>query len=101
VAKGTIVLFQNVNCEGDSAIYEDSEGTAHVSDKNFNDRTSSFIVVKGHWQLYQDANYQKAFPGVFGPGVYTPLEKYNVKNDSVSSIKCLDLSEAQKLGFKG
>ncbi|MGZ3821302.1 MAG: beta/gamma crystallin-related protein, partial [Mucilaginibacter sp.] len=56
------------------------------------DQVSSFIVVSGKWQFYEDINFGKPTGPVFGPGYYEWVEKYGIRNDSVSSFKCVELT---------
>jgi hypothetical protein len=56
---------------------------------DFNDRASSFAVLSGTWQLFNDSNFQKAQGSVFAPriGGYPWVEDYDVANDTVSAVR--------------
>ena len=55
--------------------------------KKFNDKVSSFIIRKGKWNFYADADYYGRYNSKpFGPGIYYSLPG-SIKNDSLSSLK--------------
>jgi len=61
----------------------------HAEDPTFNDAVSSFVVMKGFWKLFRDGNFANPYDGEFGPGVYEWTENYGVRNDEMSSLKCI------------
>jgi len=54
---------------------------------DWNDKTSSIVVVSGHWQCFRDINFQVPQGKVLGPGVYPFVETFGIDNDSVSSVR--------------
>jgi len=87
---GEILIFHNVNMRGGHRhIFNEEPDLRHVEDPGFNDAVSSFVIIKGVWKLYRDTNYNNAYDGEFGPGVYDRVENYGVKNDDMSSLKCI------------
>lgn len=64
---------------------------------DFNDTASSFAVLGGTWELYDDANFQKAYGSTFAPriGGYDWVEDYHVTNDTVSSARLTGEEERQ------
>lgn len=96
-----IILFADANCGGNHT---------HVCESmlfigEFNDVTSSFIILEGVWEFFADANYKNQLGSVFaqdesgvphafgqlGPGVYNWIEDPKAlgpnSNDSLSSLK--------------
>jgi hypothetical protein len=53
---------------------------------NFNDVTSSVIVVSGNWVMYKDINFQGSV-WKLGVGRYASPESGGFENDAVSSVK--------------
>lgn len=56
--------------------------------QDFNNKTSSVVVVKGRWRLYE----RKAFEGeakTLRPGLYADISNEGIRNNQVSSLKCL------------
>ena len=61
----------------------------------FNDVTSSFVILSGHWQFFEDINCvgQMGYGGgkTLGPGIYDWIENPRVlgqgTNDKLSSLK--------------
>ena len=87
---GECIIFHNVNMRGGHRhIFNEEPDLKNREDFTFNDAVSSFVVVKGVWKMYRDANYANAYEGEFGPGVYERCESYGVKNDDMSSLKCI------------
>ena len=87
---GEIVLYQNVNMRGAHRhIFTEEPDLRHPEDPTFNDAVSSFIILRGVWKLYRDTNFTNAYDGEYGPGVYERTEGYGVKNDDMSSLKCI------------
>lgn len=59
--------------------------TGDLSNINFNERVSSFIITGGRWALYKKTNYRD-HKGTFGKGLYSTLPK-GVGNDIVTSVR--------------
>ena len=58
---------------------------------NWNDKTSSFVIVSGIWLFFKDINYGPA-PSPsngLGPGVYSWVENFGIANDTLSSVQCI------------
>ncbi|HEX9261938.1 MAG TPA: beta/gamma crystallin-related protein [Candidatus Bathyarchaeia archaeon] len=87
---GECIIFHNANMRGGHRhIFNEEPDLRHPEDPGFNDAVSSFVIVKGVWKLYRDANYANAYDGEYGPGVYERTDRYGVKNDEMSSLKCI------------
>lgn len=65
-------------------------GYSYVGD-HWNDQISSVIVLSGTWQFFEHAGFKGAHATV-GPGWYTYVENspFNMQNDSISSLRCID-----------
>jgi hypothetical protein len=87
-----IILFADANCGGNHTHV--CEGLSYIGDY-FNDVTSSFIILEGHWTFFVDANFAGQMgPGggkVLGPGVYNWIQDNGAlgpqTNDRLSSLK--------------
>jgi Beta/Gamma crystallin len=68
-------------------------GWSYVGD-DWNDSISSVIVLSGTWQFFEHGGFAGASATV-GPGWYTFVENspFNMQNDSISSIQCLDWND--------
>ncbi len=88
-----IILFADINCSG---------GHKHVCEtkaflNDFNDVTSSFIILVGNWEFFVDANFVGQMgPGggkTLGPGIYNWIEDNGAlgpaSNDRLSSVKAV------------
>jgi len=87
-----IILFQNTNFTGDACVLKDAD-IRNLSNKSFNDRASSVIVIDGSWTLYQHAEfggarwYLQANGGPERDGCYPSYNDWQGSNDSVSSVR--------------
>ena len=89
-ATGEIVIYLARNMRGNHRhIFTEEPDLRHPEDPTFNDAVSSFVILRGWWKLYRDTNFMNAYDGEFGPGVYEFTQNYGVKNDDMSSVKCL------------
>ena len=87
---GEIIIYQHGNLRGAHRhIFTAEPDLRHPEDPTFNDAVSSFVILRGWWKLYRDTNFSNAYDGEFGPGVYEFTQNYGVKNDEMSSVKCL------------
>ncbi len=53
---------------------------------NWNDKTSSFVIVSGQWTFFKDINFQFQQGGVLGPGLYSFVQNFGIDNDAISSV---------------
>ncbi len=87
---GEIIIYHNRNMRGGHRhVFNEEPDLRHPEDPTFNDACSSFVIVKGFWKLFRDTNFQNPYDGEYGPGVYEWTENYGVKNDDMSSMKCI------------
>ena len=84
-----IVLFQHTNYCGRMLVLYGSNSNLPAID--FNDQLSSFIIIGGHWALYEHTSYQGKSV-TLGPGKYTSASALGGAggNDKISSIKSLN-----------
>jgi hypothetical protein len=81
-----IILFEHIDFEGAHRHLFTSDDNLGSLYDNFNDITSSFVVVSGEWQFSRDANYSGPDSNIFGPGLYNWVEEVGIPNDSISSV---------------
>ena len=86
-----VILFADVNCAGNHTHVCESQSFISW----FNDVTSSFVIVEGHWEFFVDANFVGQMgPGAgikLGPGVYNWIESAlgSNTNDRLSSLRLI------------
>jgi len=85
-----IILFEHAHFHGaHKHIFKDVPdlGEAH---SQFDEKTSSIVVVKGTWALYEDKNFRGDRKDV-KPDLYPDVgaDPLNLDNDSISSLKLL------------
>ena len=90
-----IILFADSNCSGaHTHVFEELSYIGSY----FNDITSSFVILEGNWEFFQDANFvnqmgnfAQGHSGTLGPGIYNWIEDPNAlggsTNDKLSSSK--------------
>jgi hypothetical protein len=61
-----------------------NDGIRNVGN-NFNDITSSFVIIRGVWRFYRDADFQ-VLQNTIGPGLYSTLPG-GIANDSITSLR--------------
>ncbi len=77
-----IILFQHENFKGaHNHVFGDA-----ATLPGMNDKATSFVILKGGWYLYKDANYINLL-GSFNGGKYSNVANYNMPNDSISSLR--------------
>jgi hypothetical protein len=87
---GEVIVFEHDNFRGRHRhIFAMESNLNHPSDRSLNDRISSFVVVSGTWRFYQHSNFKAPLGGTFTPGIYKWVEAIGVRNDQVSSMKCI------------
>lgn len=55
----------------------------------WNDQISSIVVVSGQWQFYLHRDFVEPLGPVLGPGYYPWVEAVGIRNDQVSSFRCV------------
>ena len=87
-----IVIYKDADFNGDEWRFNlpPGWGYTYIGD-DWNDKISAVIVIAGTWLFCEHANFHGA-QTIVGPGYYRWVEDqpFNMQNDSISSIKCLD-----------
>jgi Beta/Gamma crystallin len=87
-----IILFEHANFHGrHKHIFRDEPNLNAADDHDFNDITSSIVVLLGNWQCFTDAGFQGESSQILPPGVYPFVENPDVgiANDSISSVRLI------------
>ena len=79
-----IALFQHGAYQGRMLVLYGSDPDLRAMTE-FNDVLSSFIVIGGHWTLYEDTGYHGR-SATFGPGDYRDVPPPLLGNDRLSSV---------------
>ncbi len=91
--QGRILLFEDRNFGGRVRDIENAHpDLSTINELNFDERTSSIAILSGNWSFYQNPRFTDPFmvgirPLVLGPGSYSWVEDYGIKNDDISSLK--------------
>ncbi|MEH2378317.1 MAG: beta/gamma crystallin-related protein [Nostoc sp.] len=81
-----VILYRDAGAGGANPLAVNAsigDGLNYVGN-DFNDVTSSFVIQRGTWSFYRDANYG-GYEGTYGPGVYSSLPS-GIGDDSISSL---------------
>ncbi|MEH2290091.1 beta/gamma crystallin-related protein [Nostoc sp.] len=81
-----VILYRDVQFGGGNPLGVNAspgDGLTYVGD-DFNDITSSLVIIRGKWQFYRDADFT-TFQTTLGPGIYAVPPK-GIANDSLSSL---------------
>jgi hypothetical protein len=90
---GRIILYENENYCGKSIdVVHANPDLSTFKEGNFDDRTSSLVILSGKWEFYQKAGFESPFmqgnaPLVLGPGSYDQVANYGLQADQLSSLK--------------
>lgn len=88
---GRALLFEHISFEG--RMLELSSATPSLTTMNFNDITSSIVVLTGHWVFYKDTNFSKPYVDGGGriirlqQGMYDWVGNVGLENDKISSLR--------------
>ncbi len=94
---GRIAIFEHRDFGGDYLVLDSTQSQLSVhrsGSDNWNDRISSFAVLRGNWQLFRHENFQERYVNnrtqqtFFAPGIYSWVEDYGIDNDQISSLIC-------------
>jgi MIR domain/Beta/Gamma crystallin len=91
--RGHIILFENINFRGKHKhIFMSGDlAPGDVDSTQFDDITSSFVILNGFWRFYRDRN-EAPFNVILGPGIYQNVGEIGnsrlgfIEHDSISSI---------------
>jgi hypothetical protein len=89
-----VILFENADFEGNHKhVFSAIENLRVLIDPfNFNDKTSSLVVIEGEWQFFKDFEYENPFPAILGPGIYSSVTAAlgAGSNDSITGLRPVD-----------
>jgi hypothetical protein len=93
---GRIILFEDENFCGRSIdiVQRHPDLSAHKSG-NFNDCTSSFVILSGNWNFFQNAGFDKPILHdeealVLGPGSYPRIADHGIRDNEITSLRVLN-----------
>lgn len=89
------ILFENADFQGNHKhVFDHIQNLSNQVDHfNFNDQTSSLVVLEGNWQFFKDWQWQNPWPKIVGPGVYVTITEAlgaNDANDSITGMRPVD-----------
>ena len=91
--KAQVILFENASFHGAHKHVFNAETNLNADDDNsFNDTTSSIVVVKGNWATYGDWHFDRQYPSIIGPGVYSWVEDFQITDNDMTSLQAGDAS---------
>jgi beta/gamma crystallin len=82
------ILFENADFQGNHKhVFDHIPNLSNQVDEfNFNDQTSSLVVLEGNWQFFKDWQWQNPWPNIVGPGVYVKITEALGASDANNSI---------------
>ena len=90
---GRIILFEDENYCGKSIdVVQANPDLSTFKEANFDDHTSSFVILSGNWSFYRKPGFDSPFmhgqePLVLGPGKYEYVVDYGIQDNQLSSLK--------------
>jgi hypothetical protein len=90
---GRIILFEDENYCGRSIdVVHANPDLRTFKEANFDDRTSSLVILSGNWSFYRKPGFDAPFmhgntPLVLGPGNYEHVVDYGIQDNQLSSLK--------------
>ncbi len=91
-----IILFEDEGFFGNHKhVFREIDSLNADKNSQFNDKTSSFVILDGSWQFFYDPGFKKPFPlnsgtpATLGPGPYPSIEAVlgPKSNDSLTGLK--------------
>jgi Beta/Gamma crystallin len=90
---GHVILFQHANLRGEHKHIFSGENLAigNIDSKQFNDITSSFVILGGFWRFYRDQN-ESPYNAILGPGLYPNFQNTGnsslgfIENDAITAV---------------
>jgi hypothetical protein len=93
---GRIILFEDENFCGNSIdiVREHSDLRTHKAG-NFNNRTSSFVILSGKWSFFLNAAFEspvmhKGSPLVLEAGAYRSATDLGIQDNEITSLKAVN-----------
>jgi hypothetical protein len=87
-----VILFEHQNFHGrHTHVFGPEPNLNNSDDSTFNDMISSFVIIDGNWEFFNDWNFQKKLGPTLGPGLYPDIEAATAlghrSNDRMSSLR--------------
>ncbi|HLG61594.1 MAG TPA: beta/gamma crystallin-related protein [Ktedonosporobacter sp.] len=79
-----VILYRDYNFQGPT-----KEVTTATDLRDFNDETSSIVVLEGNWQFFANYNFDELRATLI-PGVYPSVDAIGIANDTLSSLRPLN-----------
>jgi hypothetical protein len=90
---GRVILFEDENFCGRSIdVVHANPDLSKLKEGNFDDRTSSFVILSGNWSFYRKPGFEapcmhgKA-PWVLGPDTYARVADLGIQDNTISSLQ--------------
>jgi hypothetical protein len=100
---GRIILFEDENFCGKSidVVLEHSDLSTHKA-RNFNNCTSSFVILSGMWSFYQNTGFDTpiAHKGkhlILGPGAYARVTDVGIQDDEITSLQSVSTKVLKRI----
>jgi len=92
-----LIVFEHANFRGAHKHLFDSEPNLGAPEDNFfNDKISSFVIISGTWQFFQERDFGGPKSATQLPGLYNHVRILFIPNDTISSIKLISQSPSPK-----
>jgi hypothetical protein len=91
-----LIIYVDENFSGlHTHLFESTSDFTHLAlggagsgiNGNWNDKTSSFVIISGQWTFFKDVNFQFQQGKVLGPGLYSWVQDFGIDNDAISSVR--------------
>jgi hypothetical protein len=79
-----VILYRDYNFQGPT-----KEVTSATDLRDFNDQTSSIVVLEGNWQFFLNYGFDNLLATLI-PGVYPSVDAVGIPNDTLSSLRPLN-----------
>ncbi len=93
---GRIILFEDPNFCGKSIdIIRESHDLSTHKLGNFNNTTSSFVILSGEWNFYLNAGFdspvlKNGSPLTLGPGSYNNVADLGIQDNEITSLRAVN-----------
>jgi hypothetical protein len=90
---GRIILFEDENFCGRSIdVVHANSDLSTLKEGNFDDRTSSFVILSGNWSFYRKPGFEAQCrhgrgPLILGPGTYERVVDLGIQDNAISSLQ--------------
>jgi hypothetical protein len=82
------ILFELANFRGAHRhVFTTEPNLGASEDPLFNNKTSSIVILEGHWECFAGPDFASKLGDTLGPGMYPFVENIGIKNDAISSLR--------------